>query len=409
MKKLTILHYYHIYNKPITGGVEAYIYNVCNSLKNKVNFIVISNKHSGEKNREKFSETEVFRVEPEYKNIGKIKRFLDIFLNESKREKNKRKLIDSINYDVLHIHGPTAFSNFSIFGALFWVFQKKLSFYNIKNRNIIFTFHGLPEVVMKYKYKWGGMLILLDFLWKKIIKSNLNIAKKVICVDKYIIDQLSTYGIDKNKIIFIPNGVDLKIVKPINRKTAIKRINKKYRLNLRADVKIFSYIARLSKEKGVQDILRLAKFMKDKNAKFRFIIAGEGKYRKTVINLCRKDSRFSYIGNIPYEDVSYLINCSDYIVNPLKHPAISRTNLEAIACQIPVITTKVLNRYPVVHGKTGILYNSQQEFNKIFHNIVRRKLIFKFHKIYFKKMIKEFDMNNINKKVLAVYKQAKSI
>ena len=121
----------------------------------------------------------------------------------------------------------------------------------------------------------------------------------------------------------------------------------------------FLFIARLLKDKGVEEFFVAAKAIKIKYPETEFQILGwvEGDY-ESQLNALVKDGTINYLGTT--SDIRpYLLNVHCTIL-PSYHEGMSNVNLESAANGRPVITTDVPGcRETVDDGKTGLLVEAK--------------------------------------------------
>ena len=395
MAKLNVVQYYWKFDPLNIGGVEAHIASLVHSLDKKVKYSIISTKLQGQREKETFFSAKVFRVGPnKVEGVNYANSLLDVYLNESAREKNKLAVFEKLDFDLIHLHGPVNYSNSVLGGPLFTFDYLKQSWLKQKKPKIM-TFHGLPSVVLKEKYNRGFANGYFN-LWKRIEEQNIKDCDKIICVDKYVVDDLSSRGLT-DKIEFIPNGIDLKKFSPLNKLKARKIVQNKFG-QIFSDSITFLYSNRLSKEKGIDDVLELSKSKLD----FKIIISGSGPFESEVKEICDKDNRFIFIGSVGNEAVSVLMNSCDFVLTPLHHPGATRTNIEAIATNTPVITTLLHNRYPVINGKNGIVYNSSKSLTSVIESVIKSEPQYNSFSFNAKK---DFDLKKISSKIYKVYKE----
>ena len=89
---------------------------------------------------------------------------------------------------------------------------------------------------------------------------------------------LEKLGVDKEKLIIIPNGVDETIWQPISKKS------KKYNLvkDKLGEGRIFLYMGRIANEKNIESLLRSWRHTKTNNCKL--VIVGDGPMKPTLEN-----------------------------------------------------------------------------------------------------------------------------
>jgi glycosyltransferase involved in cell wall biosynthesis len=358
--------------RPGAGGVEIYIKSVCEALKNRISFSVLCDRQQGLPVHEKRPEAEVYRVTPSRDAESLPGKIFDLAVNEPLREKARKKFFDELDYDLVHVHGPVCYSGTVHTGSFFYPFYDLQAWTKVE-KPIVFTFHGLSEVILWYKYKNPLLQPFFDG-WKLAERKNIEKARRVICVEKYAYDDLRRRkGIDSSKLIFLLNGIDLEKFKPVSKKSARKHFSKLSGLDLDGDI-VFAYVNRLAKDKGIEHILKLAERLNTNLSGYKFLIVGDGPYREQVIELCKRNPNFVYLGTLPYEKIPVLLNACDYAVNPTLNPGALRANMEAIACYVPVITFEAGDRFPVIEGETGYLYRNVDELAELFGKAIKGKL-----------------------------------
>jgi len=163
-----------------------------------------------------------------------------------------------------------------------------------------------------------------------------------------------------SKIIFIPLWVDLERFRPLDEEF-VKRF--KESLTDNDEVKILLFVGRLHPEKGVRTLLEAFRAVVESygRSKVLLILVGMGianymeEYKETAIRMEVAD-RTRFIGYVPHDELTKYYNIADLYILPSLREEWSNTIMEAMACKVPVIATKVGgNPYLVVEGKTGFL------------------------------------------------------
>jgi glycosyltransferase involved in cell wall biosynthesis len=348
--------------------VETHVASLCEELGNEIDFTILADKKKGLAADEKIGKARVVRVSPERNAQGIFEKFKDIALNELQREEARREFLESNDFDLLHIHAPVCFSNTVVTGSLFLPFYD-LQFWTKARIPIVMTFHGLPEVVMNCRFE-NPLLSPYFNLWKTIEKWNINAAERTICVDEYAYKELLSRGISREKLTFILNGIDLKKFREIPREKALAVLEKKHGFTIQDGAKVFCFANRLTKDKGIEWLLRSCDELE---GNYQILITGNGLYLDEVKKLCARNRKISYLGQIDDTDMPFLYSASDYCVNPTLNPGHLRTNMESIACNTPVLTSAVGNRFPVIGGKTGFLFDSRNSMTEVMQGIISGK------------------------------------
>ncbi len=403
MAKLQVVHYHRNYSQSDVGGVEAYIRTVCENLKPKAGFAVITDRRSGQKAHEYYPEAEVFRVNPPRREGRMLSKVTDMITGELARQRQRTKLLRQLEYDVLHVHGPVCYSNTVSTGPVFYPFYSRQAWLSTK-KPVVMTFHGLSESILKEHYQNAALNLYFD-LWKKIEKRNIERADKVIVVDKYAFDELNARrGIDHKKLEFVLNPIDTKLFRPIAKARACKKLNSVLTLSLDPDIPTFCYTNRLAKDKGAEHLLRL---IDNIHGRYQLLITGNGKYQKKVAEKARKNPKIKYLGAIPAEMLPYVVNASDFTFNPTLNAGALRVNMESIACHRPVVTFDGGDRYPLVDGSTGITYRDEEKLAQVVQKAIDTGVLqANGRKADFDRATRLFDSKGVCNKIFKIYEKA---
>jgi glycogen synthase len=171
----------------------------------------------------------------------------------------------------------------------------------------------------------------------------------IVCSHYMKQELVSVFHIHKNKIVVIPNGIE--ITKGI--------INQKDFFQNRDDKKIIFSIGRMVEEKGFKTIIKAASIVKDKNLKLIFIIAGKGpmleRYRQEVMKRGLEEF-VSFIGYVSDEEKNAYILHSNIVVFPSLYEPFGIVALESMFLGKPTIVSDTGGLKGMVeHMKTGLL------------------------------------------------------
>ncbi len=201
------------------------------------------------------------------------------------------------NYDIVHAQNPLA----------------ALAMKNVSGKKILSIWGIYSKQVELLHGKTTGKLS------DKFEKKALEWADAITVASKEIQEHYSKFG---HKINYIPNAIDLESLP--------REENRKYKKQL-----IFA--GRLSKEKGIFDLIELSKQLPDD---IHLLILGDGPEKEKILETSEKKSNIHYLGFQPKEKTIPLIRGSDILIQPsLMEGGINTTLLEAMACKTPIITT----------------------------------------------------------------------
>ncbi|WP_319586817.1 glycosyltransferase [uncultured Desulfobulbus sp.] len=193
------------------------------------------------------------------------------------------------------------------------------------------------------------------------------IAYKIIslAVEKYVPvsyslekELLRILKIDKNKIVTIPNGVDLQAFSPLTREEIA---TVKQELSIPASVSLIGSVGRLEPVKNFAMLLRVFANLSKNNNNLHCILIGDGSLRRELEVLATElgvEGKVHFTGKIsnPYQVTPLL----DIFVSTSLSEGMSNTILEAMACGIPIVATNVGDNSRLVQdGKNGFLVNPE--------------------------------------------------
>lgn len=159
----------------------------------------------------------------------------------------------------------------------------------------------------------------------------------LVTVNPYFIDRLAFYGIDKNKVSYIPNYVSKKRFFKMD-SSQIEKIKEKYGID--KDKKIVLCVGQLQKRKGVIDFIEVAKKVPD----VQFIWAGGFSFKKISDGysdikkiLDEPPKNVKFLGIIPREDMNGIYNVADIMFLPSYEELFPMTILESANCNVPIL------------------------------------------------------------------------
>ncbi|MEK7138467.1 MAG: glycosyltransferase, partial [Patescibacteria group bacterium] len=137
-------------------------------------------------------------------------------------------------------------------------------------------------------------------------------------------------GVSATKIKYIPAFyIDFDVFKP-------EFVEKKFDI---------IYVARLERNKGIINLLKAVHILRNKNQGLKVCLVGNGPLRSEIERFIKRyqlEGCVELVGWVKSSlDVARLLNQSRVFVNPSFNEGGPRVALEAMACGVPVITTRV--------------------------------------------------------------------
>lgn len=170
---------------------------------------------------------------------------------------------------------------------------------------------------------------------------------------KYVCSLLGEKSQCEKKVIIAPNGVDFHMVRKITELAKSKNIKK--------EEKTILFVGRLTKLKGIIDLLIAFKMLSRIDLETKLVIVGNGSlnsFVKSFIDKYDLSNRVEFVeGVLPWEKVIFkYYSRAGIFVLPSYSEGLPSVVLEAMAAEVPVITTPVGDITDLVrHGETGIL------------------------------------------------------
>jgi len=156
---------------------------------------------------------------------------------------------------------------------------------------------------------------------------------------------------------------------------------------------IFLSVGELIKRKNHETFIRA--FAKANN-NYVYVIAGEGELQKHLSKLIKKYKLENRVFLLGYRrDINLLCNSSDVFVMPSIHEGLSVALMEAMACGMPVIASRIRGNVDLIdHGKGGLLVDTfdVEGYEKAINTILQFK---DKYAGYNKEYVKKFDIKNV--------------
>lgn len=174
-------------------------------------------------------------------------------------------------------------------------------------------------------------------------------------------DLINHYKAPSYKIVIIPCGFSHQEFYPIDKKLARRT------LKLDADKHIILQLGRMVPRKGVDNVIKSLKYLKDKQTVQLVIVGGENEIpdptQSPELNRLQiiaaqhgVETSIKFVGRKSREQLKFYYAAADIFISTPWYEPFGITPLEAMACGTPVIGSNVGGiKYTVVDGETGAL------------------------------------------------------
>ena len=158
----------------------------------------------------------------------------------------------------------------------------------------------------------------------------------IICENQHFKNQLARLNFAQEKIIVIPNGIDLEQFKPSDKSSARET------LSLPCEGQIILSIGSLIKTKGhIYLVQGLSELLKEREDIQLHILGNGGEYEHLAkkIERLKLNEKIYLTGMVNHRSISTWLNAADIFVLPSLHEGTPNSLLEAMACGLPVVAS----------------------------------------------------------------------
>jgi glycosyltransferase involved in cell wall biosynthesis len=172
-------------------------------------------------------------------------------------------------------------------------------------------------------------------------------ARRVVAVSRPLADSVAAFGVPRERIDILPNGVDPHLFQPGDRATA------RAELGHAGDTRRWLlYVGRLEEPKGVLDLVEAFSAIARRRTDLRLVLVGDGSARAACQRAAAGwlEERVLFAGARPLQQVPAWMAACDALVLPSWAEGTPNVVLEALACGRRVVATAVGGTPDVVTG-----------------------------------------------------------
>jgi len=232
---------------------------------------------------------------------------------------------------------------FGVFWIKLFFYLRKIDFEISHSQGVLTAIPCfLAKKILKKPYivYCRGSDVYISWKFKKLIfKSILKNADAVVVLAADMKEKIELEKACDNKEIFvIPNGIEFdKFTNSAEKETInVPQVQK--------DEKIILFVGRLNQIKGIKYLIRAMGIIRGIMPKTRLLIVGYGEEKENLEKLVKElnlENCTTFTGKIPNEEISKYMMASDIFVLPSLSESFGIVNLEAMACGLPIVATRV--------------------------------------------------------------------
>lgn len=207
---------------------------------------------------------------------------------------------------------------------------------------------------------WGDVRRLREgergTIWgSRWMLSQLKKADHLVALNRQISEELVGIGLQSERIVHIPNGVE------------IEQIKRKADYRLDHEIKV-AFVGRLHPQKGVDVLLSAFQQVRKESTQFswqlKLIGTGEGRSRyEAMAHELGIDQAAEFLGQV--DDPSLLLPQNDVFVLPSRSEGMSNALLEAMAAGLPCIATDIAGNNEVISQEENGLLVQPDDHNDL--------------------------------------------
>ena len=218
-------------------------------------------------------------------------------------------------------------------------------------RPVTITIRGTIKKLLKYPL----VAIQIKYALKKTIR--------VFAVCNELKEVVTGLGIPEEKTVVIPNGVD------VGKFRHVEKLRARSELGIPADKKIIVSVGGLVERKGFHRVLSVLPQVKQAIPDIMYVMVGgasvEGNYEPVLMRMVKELSLRDYVmfaGQQLHDNLYKWFSASDIFCLATSNEGWANVFLEAMACGLPVVTTRVGGNEEVVSSDDyGMLFELEDK------------------------------------------------
>lgn len=255
--------------------------------------------------------------------------------------KQLKKLIETGKYDIVHCHTPNA----SVITRL--VCRK---FRKQTGLKVFYTAHGFHFYKGAPKLNW--------IIYYPIEKFCSRYTDKLITINKEDYDRAKN-KFKAKEVYYVPGvGIDLSKFNDIQ----VDRNTKRREIGVPEDAFLLLSVGELNENKNHQVIIRA--IAKLNNPNIHYVVAGVGDKRDYLIDLASKLGVLRQLHLLGFrKDVSEIYHSADVFCFPSIREGLSVSLMEAMACGLPCVVSKIRGNIDLIDENGGKVFESFDEYD----------------------------------------------
>jgi glycosyltransferase involved in cell wall biosynthesis len=224
--------------------------------------------------------------------------------------------------DILHGHCYKS----DLYGVILRRFHKM---------KLVTTAHG---PLATFQFFWASKNWRVRYLYDQIDLRLLRYFQAVIMVSDTMRGIISKHGVDPRRLLWIRNAIDANYF----RRTGAPDPSFRASLGIPAEATVIGAVGRLNGEKDYPNFLGAARLMLQRRKDLYFVIAGKGELEEELKAMAAEmgiAGQVKFLGH--FHDVRQVFQMLDVYVLSSTREGLPNTVLEAMAMEVPIVSTDV--------------------------------------------------------------------
>lgn len=183
---------------------------------------------------------------------------------------------------------------------------------------------------------------VFDLYLRTVGEWTFNQADVVFCYTETDKERVRELGVS-SPIKVIPNGIDTKRFTPDGSKSDL----------IDHDGPVVLFVGRLVEGKRPEIAIKTLAAVREQYPNAQLFLCGEGPLQNVLseqVRECGLRDAVTFLGQVPYEEMPGVYRCADALVLPSRSEGVPRTVLEALASNVPVVTSDLPQVRSIVDG-----------------------------------------------------------
>lgn len=210
---------------------------------------------------------------------------------------------------------------------------------------LVTTAHG-PLATMRFF--WASKNWRVRYLYDQLDLRILRYFDAVIMVSDTMRPIISKYRVDDRKLVWVRNAIDSSFF----RRSPAPDPSFRASLNIPNGARVVGAVGRLNGEKDYPNFLSAARSLLEQDPQLYFVIAGKGELESELKQMAQNmgvAERVSFLGH--FHDVRQVYELMDVYVLSSTREGLPNTVLEAMAMEVPIVSTDVDGVKEAVSGQ----------------------------------------------------------